>query len=68
MKSCPVIVTKGKTEADEGEASRIKAILVTTTKPTSSLKTPFTVKTRPKTNVLFPPLRFFPLGFSEWSF
>jgi hypothetical protein len=46
MKSCPVIVTEGKTEVDEGETSRIKAILVTTTKPTSSSKAPFTVETR----------------------
>jgi hypothetical protein len=43
-------MTEGKTEADEGDASRIKAILVTTTKLTSSPKAPFTVETRPKTN------------------
>jgi hypothetical protein len=52
--------TKAKREAPEGledkaevdgrEASMIKAILVTTTKLTSSSEAPFTVETRPKTS------------------
>jgi hypothetical protein len=41
---------EGKTEAKGGEALRVKAILVTTTKPTSSPKAPFNVETRPKRN------------------
>jgi hypothetical protein len=39
---------EGKTEANGGEASRIKAILVTTMKLTSSPKAPFTIEARPK--------------------
>jgi hypothetical protein len=38
---------EGKTEANGGEALRVKAILVTTTKPTSSPRALFTVETRP---------------------
>jgi hypothetical protein len=41
---------EGKTEANGGEALRVKAILVTMMKPTSSPKAPFTVETKPKTN------------------
>jgi hypothetical protein len=73
--------SEGKTEANGGEALRIKAILVTTTKLTSSPKAPFTVEERPKTTIskvgvrvnplgvhaLFS-ITIFPLGFSEWSF
>jgi hypothetical protein len=60
---------EGKTEANGGETLRIKAILVTKASP----KAPFTVEAGPKTAiskayVLFSPLRFFPLDFSEWSF
>jgi hypothetical protein len=40
---------EGKTEANGGEALRIKAILVTTQKLTSSPKAPFTVEASPKT-------------------
>jgi hypothetical protein len=40
---------EGKAEVDRGEALIIKAILVTTTKLTSSPKEPFTVETRAKT-------------------
>jgi hypothetical protein len=42
---------EGKTEANGGEALRIKAILVTTPKLTSSPKAPFTVEASPKTTI-----------------
>jgi hypothetical protein len=72
---------EGKTEANGGEALRIKAVLVTTLKLTSSPKAPFTVEASLKTTiskvgVCVDPLGVralfstpvFPLGFSEWSF
>jgi hypothetical protein len=42
---------EGKTEANGGEALRIKAILVTTPKLTSSPKAPFTVEASTKTTI-----------------
>jgi hypothetical protein len=42
---------EGKTEANGGEALRIKAILVTTSKLTSSPKAPFAVEVSPKTTI-----------------
>jgi hypothetical protein len=43
--------SEGKTEANGGEALRIKAILVTTTKLTLSSEVPFTIEARPKTTI-----------------
>jgi hypothetical protein len=42
---------EGKTEANGEEVLRIKAILVTTPKLTSSPKAPFTVEASPKTTI-----------------
>jgi hypothetical protein len=42
---------EGKTKANGGEALRIKAILVTTPKQTSSPKAPFIVEASPKTTI-----------------
>jgi hypothetical protein len=42
---------EGKTKENEGEALRLKAILVTTTKLISPLKASFTIEARPKTTV-----------------
>jgi hypothetical protein len=54
--------SEGKTEANGGEPLRIKAILVTTTKLTSSPKAPFTVEVRPKTTISKVGVRVNPLG------
>jgi hypothetical protein len=43
--------SEGKTEANGGEALRIKAIIVTTTKLTLSSEVPFTVEARLKTTI-----------------
>jgi hypothetical protein len=42
---------EGRTKANGGEALRINAILVTTTKPMSPPKASFTIEARPKTTV-----------------
>jgi hypothetical protein len=42
---------EGKAKANGGEALKIKAILVTTLKLTSSPKAPFTVEASPKTTI-----------------
>jgi hypothetical protein len=42
---------EGKTEANGEEVLRIKAILVTTPKLTSSPKAPFTIEANPKTTI-----------------
>lgn len=67
---------EGKTEANGGEALRIKAILVTTPKLTSSPKAPFTVEASPKTTISKVGVcksarrtcSFLHSGFSHWVF
>jgi hypothetical protein len=59
---------EGKTEANGGEALRIKAILVTKAKLTSSPKAPFTVEAGPKTVISKAYVFFSPLWFSHWVF
>jgi hypothetical protein len=53
---------EGKTEANGGEALRIKAILVTMMKLMSSPKAAFTIEARPKTTISKVGVRVNPLG------
>jgi hypothetical protein len=72
---------EGKTDTNGGEALRIKAILVTTMKLTSSPKVPFAIEARPNTAISKVGVRVnllgiralfstpvFPIGFFEMEF